>query len=84
MGKSKKETEEMGGIRISTPVGTLIAERSTDPDLPGISLFLEREDPEEGKKFKDLVGVLEYDTEKNHIRITAWGDEDPEGMHWQL
>lgn len=58
--------------RVSTPFGTFFAEKSMDPDYPGI--FITMKDPE---GYQDAIALVEYHKEAERIRTIFWrGDEE--------
>jgi hypothetical protein len=57
-------------LTVKTPAGELSVEKYTDPDYPGFTLYLDGEQ----------VGVFEYDSSAEAIRVHVWdtpGAEDP-------
>ena len=57
-------------VKQETPLGTLVARHSTDPNYPGICIYLQCGDNEE------LVARVECDREERKLAFQVWFDPD--------
>ena len=79
---SKQETDvctDAEYVYAQTPVGLIAARTSADPDFPGVRVTLKGQSVNStfAKDAMDICWV-EYDTEKNELRIIVYGDGNEE------